>query len=94
MKKQSYELMLEAVRRWLSFHLYDSLDTAWVGLGTKKTYLPALEDGLMEWVNGEPTPRAPGWLKLTRKGQIVVLKMLKEAICPNYDISRLPNIEI
>ncbi len=78
-------LMNEAIRRYCLFHAGESLDFAWIGLGTKSEYRPALDAGLMTFHDGrEPYKRCMGWLVLTKKGQTEFLKMLANLIKNSY----------
>ena len=64
-------LLQEAVRRYIKFSCGRGLIEAWTGLGTRSTYEPVLDIGLMEWVR-EPKPRCTGWLRLTEAGATIV----------------------
>lgn len=72
MKEAEYRLLKEALFRYLAFHHDEPIRWAWTGLGYKTEYKPALDAGLMEWVNGEPLPRVAGWLRLTEAGVEIV----------------------
>jgi hypothetical protein len=92
MSQSSYNLMIEALRRYCMFHAGEPLDQAWIGLGTASEYKPALESGLMRWAHGKPSVRCLGWLTLTPKGQNIMLKWMAggyhfanyNEIHPNY----------
>jgi len=64
-------LLQGAMRRYTVFHPGESLTEAWTGLGSRTTYKPVLNAGLMEWVR-EPKPRCTGWLRLTEAGATIV----------------------
>jgi hypothetical protein len=63
-------ILREALRRWqrLAPPGGDTLTTAWLGLGYRSEYKPALTAGLMQYVGAPPPPRVMGWLVLTDKG--------------------------
>ena len=75
MKMKTYNLMIEALRRYCMFHPGEPLHQAWIGLGTEADYRPAIKDELMKWHdNKQPPPRCAGWLVLTEKGQEVIMR--------------------
>lgn len=76
--KDTYQALIEAVRRYQRFSEGEPLHFAWVGLGYKKDYQRAIQDGYMKWAHGEPRKRTMGWLRLTEKGVLEVQKMINE----------------
>lgn len=77
MKKRTYNLLLEALRRYCSFSAGESLSRAWLGLGTEADYRQGINDGYFTWHDGRvPPKRCMGWLVLTEKGQKVILNWL------------------
>lgn len=90
MKASVRRILEEAIRRWLSFGANKSLETAWTGLGYESEYRPAIEAGLMQWVDKKPVPRQMLWLKLTPAGVEAVRGMMRERICPDYKLLPIP----
>lgn len=77
MKKSTYDCLVEALRRYCSFHAGTRLKFAWLGLGTEATYRTAINDGYFRWLDGQvPASRKKGWLLLTEEGERVILSWL------------------
>ncbi len=77
---KQYILLTEALRRYVRFGKPEdkTLANAWTGLGTVTEYKPVLKSGMMQWVNGVPSPRCMGWLKLAPLGEKIVQKWLDD----------------
>lgn len=78
MKVKTFDCLTEALRR----HFLNSdlnrrkvITEQWLGLGTEADYRPAIQEGYMTWISGQPAPRIMGWLKVTEKGAAVLEKM-------------------
>lgn len=72
-----YRILLEALRRYCSFHPGELLTEAWVGLGTESPYRAAVEGGYMTYHDGKkPFKRCSGWYVLTEKGARIVKQWL------------------
>lgn len=74
MKKSTESCLLEALRRYHSFHPDKSPLQAWTGLGTMSTYESAVKEGYMAPVS-TIAPRTMGWFRLTEKGLGAVLSL-------------------
>jgi len=75
-------LLGEAAYRYTRFSRGRSLTEAWTGLGSRTTYEPVLDAGLMEWIH-EPAPGRPGWLRLTEAGA----KIIQEWIAHTQEVT-------
>jgi hypothetical protein len=92
MKQPTFELLLEAYRRWTVLHSSEQRDVSeqWVGLGYPSEYKPAVSDGLMRPISGQ-TPRIMGWYGVTQAGA-TLLKRWKAAgvVAPSLGFSYEP----
>lgn len=70
-------IMLEALRRYHSFHKDKTPFQAWTGLGTPGEYKEVVKLGYMEPVHDE-IPRMAGWYRLTTKGLMFCLQLHNE----------------
>lgn len=72
-------ILIEAARRYVTFHPNRDLTEAWTGLGTEATYQPAVNVGLMTRIFPDRTvrPDHDQWWKLTNRGADVVGQMLR-----------------
>lgn len=78
LKRDTYEDLVEALRRYTRNHDGEELTEAWTGLGNKTSYRGSLRDGYMTWVHGTPTPGTIGWLRLTNSGAKIVGEWLAQ----------------
>jgi hypothetical protein len=70
-KAQTKRCLEEAKRRYQQFHPDEVMTDAWTGLGFKREYKQAWDDGFMEPAT-KTIPRCMNWWKLTPKGANVV----------------------
>lgn len=79
LNSKQHALLLEALRRYHSFHAGRDPLKAWTGLGTMPMYRPVLEAGLMEPACPNPAPkRYNNWYRLTPKGLAAILQLANE----------------
>lgn len=77
MKRSIQLCLLEALRRYHSFHAGENPLSAWVGQGTPSPYQTAVEEGYMIPVS-KVQPRIVGWYKLTPLGLAAMLRLANE----------------
>jgi len=70
-------LLLEALRRYVTFHQGELLTEAWTGLGSYSAYKSVVDSGLMTYVH-KPRPGTTQWWKLTPTGAEIVQGWLDE----------------
>jgi len=80
MTTATYYLMLEALRRYCTFHAGEPLNKAWIGLGTTAAYRPVLAAELMKPKEGQPVGLrgVSIWYQLTPAGESIILKWLAQ----------------
>ncbi len=87
MTKPVKNCLLEALRRYHSFHAGESPLKAWTGLGTPSGYREVCKLGYMTPVHGEQ-PRILGWYRLTESGLGVVLLLANDGYrVKNYEVN-------
>jgi hypothetical protein len=67
MKQPIRNCLLEAKRRYETFHADEDILKAWTGLGYPSEYKVALSEGYMIPVSSN-TPKVLNWYRLTEKG--------------------------
>jgi hypothetical protein len=77
MTKNVKDCLLEALRRYHSFHAGESPLKVWTGLGCPSEYREVVKLGYMQPVDTE-TPRIQGWYRLTEAGLGVLLLLVNE----------------
>ncbi len=73
------ECLIEALRRYHSFHPGEPITKAWTGLGMPSAYKAVCAAGYMQPVVA-PRAKCLGWYTLTEAGAAQVLKLANEGI--------------